>query len=50
MGVVSCGASSRMGQGIGVSVLMTSRDEELRAWIDPGANLVNYLDLGGGQK
>ena len=50
VGVVSCGASSRMGQGIGVSVLMTSRDEELRPRIDPGVNLVNYLDLGGGQK
>jgi hypothetical protein len=50
VGVVSCGASNRMGQGIGVSVLMTSREEALKARIDPEANLVNYLDLGGGRK
>jgi hypothetical protein len=50
VGVVSCGASSRLGQGIGVSVLMTSREEGLKARVDPGANLVNYLGLGGGCK
>jgi hypothetical protein len=47
IGVVSCGASNSMGQGIGVTVLLTSKDGELQPQIDPEANLTKYLKLGG---
>ena len=47
IGVVSCGASNSMGQGIGVTVLLTSKDGELQPKIDPGANLTKYLNLEG---
>ncbi len=36
-----------MGQGIGVTVLLTSKDGELQPQIDPEANLTKYLKLGG---
>ncbi len=47
IGVVSCGASNSMGQGIGVTVLLTGKAGELQPMIDPGANLTKYLNLGG---
>jgi hypothetical protein len=46
IGVVSCGASNSMGQGIGVTVLLTGKGGELQPKIDPGANLTKYLNLG----
>lgn len=49
VGVVSCGASKTMGQGIGVTVLLTGKEGELMAKVDPGANLKEYLRLGGSQ-
>lgn len=48
VGVVSCGASRSMGQGIGVTVLFTSKGSELEPRIDEKANIGNYLGLGGG--
>ncbi len=47
VGVVSCGASGRMGQGIGVTTIMTCRDGEIEPVLNPEANIANYLGLGG---
>ncbi|MFP3951726.1 MAG: DUF4438 domain-containing protein [Candidatus Bathyarchaeia archaeon] len=47
LGVVSCGASVAMGQGIGVTVLMTCKDGQIEPVIDSEANLSNYLNIGG---
>jgi len=47
IGVVSCGSSSRMGQGLGITVLMTCKNGEIQPEIDPGANISKYLNLGG---
>ena len=49
VGVVACGASETMGQGIGVTVLMTCKEGEIEVRIDPDANLSRYLDIGGGK-
>ncbi|MCW3991931.1 MAG: DUF4438 domain-containing protein, partial [Candidatus Bathyarchaeota archaeon] len=46
IGVVSCGASQRMGQGIGVTVILTGREGELEPRMDPEANIGRYLGLG----
>jgi hypothetical protein len=45
VGVVSCGASHRMGQGIGVTTLFTSKNGELKPKCDPDANIGKYLKL-----
>ncbi len=47
IGVVSCGASNSMGQGIGVTALLTGKGGELQPKIDQWANLTKYLNLGG---
>ncbi|MCW4049458.1 MAG: DUF4438 domain-containing protein [Candidatus Bathyarchaeota archaeon] len=47
VGVVSCGASNKMGQGIGVTTIMTSEHGEIKPVIDPEANIAKYLGLGG---
>jgi len=49
VGVVACGASSAMGQGIGVTVLLTGKEGELQPKLDKEANLVKILGLGGGE-
>lgn len=45
VGVVSCGASESMGQGIGVTVLMTCKAGEIKPIVDPGACIANYLEV-----
>ena len=45
VGVVSCGSSNAMGQGIGVTVLLTSKEGELDSKIVPEANIGKYLGL-----
>lgn len=47
IGVVSTGASGKLGQGIGVTTLMTCRENEIKPILDPDANLCNYFKLGG---
>jgi hypothetical protein len=47
VGVVACGASSRMGQGIGVTTLITCKEGEVVPIVKPDANISNYLKLGG---
>jgi hypothetical protein len=47
VGVVACGASNIMGQGIGVTVLMTCKEGEIEATIDPKANIRSILNIGG---
>jgi len=47
VGVVSCGASGRLGQGIGVTVILTSRGGEMLPKLDADANISKYLGLGG---
>jgi len=47
VGVVSCGASDRLGQGIGVTVIMTCREGELLPKLDADANISSYLAMGG---
>jgi hypothetical protein len=47
IGVVSCGSSQRMGQGIGITVLLTCREEKIELKQDKNANLTKYLNLGG---
>jgi len=46
VGVVSCGASRRMGQGIGVTTVLTGRGGELEPRLDPEANIGRYLGIG----
>jgi len=46
VGVVSCGASGRMGQGIGVTTIMTCREGEIEAVMNSEANIADYLGLG----
>ncbi len=47
VGVVSCGASGRMGQGIGVTTIMTCKEGEIEPALNPEANIADYLGLGG---
>jgi hypothetical protein len=47
VGIVSCGASNRMGQGIGVTTIMTCEGGEIEPVVNPKANIANYLKLGG---
>ena len=47
VGVVSCGASDRLGQGIGVTVIMTCREGELLPKLNADANISSYLAMGG---
>jgi len=48
VGVVSCGPTKALGQGIGVTSLLTCKEGEITAKVDPGANLKVLLGLGGG--
>ena len=47
VGVVSCGPTKALGQGIGVTTLLTCKEGEIAAKVDPSANLKGLLDLGG---
>ena len=47
VGVIACGASNRMGQGIGVTTILTCKEGEVVPMVQPGANISNYLKLGG---
>jgi hypothetical protein len=47
IGVVSTGASGKLGQGIGVTTLMTCKEVGIEVILDPEANIGNYFDLGG---
>lgn len=47
IGVVSTGASGKLGQGIGVTTLMTCKEREIEPIIDPDANIGKYFKLGG---
>ena len=48
IGVVSCGASVRMGQGLGVTTILTCREGEAVHVLKRRANIAEYLKLGGG--
>lgn len=50
VGVVSCGPSDSLGQGIGVTTLLTCKEGEIVAKVDPEANLKNLLGLRGGER
>ena len=47
IGVVSTGSSGKLGQGIGVTTIMTCKEGEIEPIIDPGANIGKYFKLGG---
>lgn len=47
IGVVSSGASAKLGQGIGVTTLMTCKTSEIEPITEPEANINNYFKLGG---
>lgn len=47
IGVVSTGASGKLGQGIGVTTLLTCKESEIEPIIKKDANIGNYLKLGG---
>ena len=47
IGVVSTGASGKLGQGIGVTTLMTCKEGEIEPILDPDANIGKYFKLGG---
>jgi hypothetical protein len=49
VGIVSCGPSSSLGQGIGIASLLTCKEGEIEAKIDGEANLKNLIKLGGGE-
>jgi hypothetical protein len=48
IGIVSCGSSNAMGQGVGVTVLLTCKDGEIVPKIVSEANIGKYLELKGG--
>ncbi len=47
IGVVSTGASGKLGQGIGVTTLLTCKDGEIEPIIKKDANIGKYFKLGG---
>ena len=47
IGVVSTGASGKLGQGISVTTLMTCKEGEIEPILDPDANIGKYFKLGG---
>lgn len=47
VGVVSTGASGKLGQGICVTTLMTCKEGEIEPILVPEANIGKYFDLGG---
>lgn len=47
IGVVSTGSSSKLGQGIGVTTIMTCKQGEITPLIEPDANIGNYFQIGG---
>jgi hypothetical protein len=48
VGIVSCGASYRLGQGIGITVVLSGTKMELKHEINPQANIGQYLGLRRG--
>jgi hypothetical protein len=48
VGIVSCGASYRLGQGIGVTVILSGIKKELKPVLDLQANIGRYLGLRSG--
>ncbi len=48
VGVVSTGASRKLGHGFNVTTLMTCRTGQLEPVLDPEANISRLLGLGGG--
>jgi Domain of unknown function (DUF4438), N-terminal/Domain of unknown function (DUF4438), C-terminal len=47
IGVVSTGASGKLGQGISVTSLMTCKEGEIESILVPDANIGKYFKLGG---
>ena len=47
IGVVSTGSSGKLGQGIGVTTLMTCKKENIIPIIDSYANISKYFKIGG---
>lgn len=47
IGVVSTGSSGKLGQGIGVTTIMTCREGEITPILDPDANIGKHFKLGG---
>jgi hypothetical protein len=47
IGVISCGPSKAVGQGLGVTTLLTCKEGELKPKVDPKLNLKEMLGLGG---
>lgn len=47
IGVVSTGSSGKLGQGIGVTTLMTCKKENIIPIIDSEANISKYFKIGG---
>lgn len=45
IGIVCCGPSDIAGRGIGVTTFLSSRNDRLKARIEPGANISKYLDI-----
>lgn len=48
VGIVSCGASHRLGQGISITVVLSGTKMELKHEINPQANIGQYLGLRRG--
>ncbi len=47
IGVVSTGASVKLGQGIGVTTIMSCKEGEVEPIVTPDANIGKYFKLGG---
>ena len=47
IGVISSGASGKLGQGICITTLITCKEGEITPQLDPDANISRYFKLGG---
>lgn len=45
--VVASGASNKMGQGIGVTTIISCKNGEIEPKLDPDANISKYFNIGG---